>query len=207
MRNISVNAQQLWVDTGVDLKTGEALTISAKGQWTNGGNPTYFVGPDGMEGVKPLEATLNSANFASLIGKVGDQVFFVGGAYKGTSPAAGQLYLQMNDIPNAFADNSGKLDVEVKSLSFGPSTEYDTGGPNAVALDDSGNAVEVHVGTGRLFYRVGKVDFANQAIDCGSRIEYDTGGPNAVALNSISQAVEVHVGTGRLFYRVGVGSP
>ena len=40
-------------------------------------------------------------------------------------------------------------------LSSGPSTEYDSGSANAVALDDSGHAVEVHVGTGRLFYRVG----------------------------------------------------
>ncbi|MBV8268949.1 MAG: hypothetical protein JO252_21700, partial [Planctomycetaceae bacterium] len=93
------------------------------------------------------------------------------------------------------------------SLPFGPSTEYDTGGPNAVALDGSGNAVEVHVGAGSfsstLFYRVGRVDFATRAIAWGPSTEYDTGGPNAVALDDSGNAVEVHVGTGRLFYRVG----
>jgi len=113
---VSVDAQKPWVDTGVDLKAGEALTISANGRWTNGGNPPYFAGPDGFAGVTLPEATLNSASFAALIGKVGDQVFFVGSAYRGTSPAAGRLYLQINDIANAncFADNSGKMDVEVR---------------------------------------------------------------------------------------------
>ena len=87
--------------------------------------------------------------------------------------------------------------------AWGESIEYDTGGPNAVALDDNGNAVEVHVGTERLFYRVGRVDFANRTIAWGESIEYDTGGPNAVALDDNGNAVEVHVGTERLFYRVG----
>ena len=111
---VSVSAQQPWVDTGVDLKAGEALTISANGQWTNGGNPQVFIGPDGYVGFRLPDATLGSANFAALIGKVGDQVFFVGSAYKGTSPGTGRLYLQMNDLANSFADNSGKLDVVVK---------------------------------------------------------------------------------------------
>jgi hypothetical protein len=43
----------------------------------------------------------------------------------------------------------------IPTFVWGPSIQYDTGGPNAVALDDHGNAVEVHVGTNRLFYRVG----------------------------------------------------
>ena len=112
---VSVSAQQPWVDTGVDLKAGEALTISATGQWTNGGNPQVFIGPDGYVGFRLPDATLGSANFAALIGKVGDQVFFVGSAYKGTSPGTGRLYLQMNDLANSFADNSGTLNVVVKT--------------------------------------------------------------------------------------------
>jgi len=89
------------------------------------------------------------------------------------------------------------------TIAWGNSLQYDTGGPNAVALDDNGNAVEVHVGTNRLFYRVGKVDFASHTIAWGNSFQYDTGGPNAVALDNSGNAVEVHVGTNRLFYRVG----
>jgi hypothetical protein len=94
--------------------------------------------------------------------------------------------------------------VIVKTPSvWGSSTQYDTGGPNAVAMDENGNAVEVHVGTNRLFHHVGKVNFANQTIAWGPSTQYDTGGPNAVALDSSGNAVEVHVGTNNLYYRLG----
>jgi hypothetical protein len=86
---------------------------------------------------------------------------------------------------------------------WGPSTEYDTGNLNAVALDQRGNAVEVHVGTNRLFYRVGTVDFVSQAIVWGPSSEYDTGNLAAVVLDDNGNTVEVHVGSNRLFYRVG----
>ena len=59
-------------------------------------------------------------------------------------------------------------------ISWGPSTEYDTGGPNAVDMDNNGNCVEVHVGTYRLFYRVGKIDFNSQTISWGPSTQYDT---------------------------------
>ena len=88
-------------------------------------------------------------------------------------------------------------------ISWGLGIEYDTGGPNAIAMDDFGHVVEVHVGSGRLFYRVGTADFASHTIDWGTGIEYDTGDSNAVALDNQGHVVEVHVGSGRLFYRVG----
>jgi hypothetical protein len=56
-------------------------------------------------------------------------------------------------LPTAFTDRDRQLHQPDDRL--GPSTQYDTGGHNAVALDDQSNAVEVHVGTNRLFYYVG----------------------------------------------------
>jgi hypothetical protein len=88
-------------------------------------------------------------------------------------------------------------------VSWGPSTQYDTGGPNAIALDNNGHAVEVHVGTGKLYCRVGTVDFTHHTIAWGPSTQYDTGGPNAIALDNNGHAVEVHVGTGELYNRVG----
>ena len=94
-------------------------------------------------------------------------------------------------------------------ISWGPSEPYDTGDSNAVALDDQGDVVEVHVGSGRLFSRVGTADFISDlgSITWGPSVEYDTGGPNAVALwkdpGGAGYVAEVHVGSGRLFYRVG----
>jgi len=104
---------------------------------------------------------------------------------------------------NVFSDVESALGVSINPLSWGPSIQYDTGGPNAVAMDDNGNCLEVHVGTNRLFYRVGKANFSNRTVSWGSSTQYDTGGPNAVAMDANGNCVEVHVGTDRLFYRVG----
>ena len=84
-------------------------------------------------------------------------------------------------------------------MTFAPGTQYDTGSSNAVALDSHGHVVEVHVGSGRLLYRVGTVDFNNQTIAWGKGVEYDTGSSNAVALDDQGHAVEIHVGSGRPF--------
>jgi hypothetical protein len=95
-------------------------------------------------------------------------------------------------------------------FSWGPGQQYDTGSSNAVAMDDFGHVVEVHVGSGRLFYHVGTANFADQTIDWGAeepgQPPYDTGSSNAVALDNEGHVVEVHVGSGRLFYHVGTAN-
>ena len=50
----------------------------------------------------------------------------------------------------------GKVDFANQTIAWATpyGEDYDTGEWNAVAVTGSGNAVEVHVGTGRLFYRV-----------------------------------------------------
>jgi len=95
-------------------------------------------------------------------------------------------------------------------INWGKGQQYDTGSSNAVAMDDFGHVVEVHVGSGRLFYHVGVANFANHTIDWGEGQQYDTGSSNAVALAKNldvgAHVVEVHVGSGRLFYHVGVAN-
>jgi hypothetical protein len=97
--------------------------------------------------------------------------------------------------------------ISTLGLTLGPSIKYDTGSSNSVALDDEGNVVEVHVGTGTnsLFYHVGKVDFGARTVDWGASNQYDTGSSNSVAVDNEGNVVEVHVGTGTnlLYYRVG----
>ena len=53
----------------------------------------------------------------------------------------------------------GTVDFIGQTIAWGPSTQYDTGGPNAVALDNNHRVVKVHVGTERLFYRVGQLTY------------------------------------------------
>jgi len=49
-----------------------------------------------------------------VIGRLGEQIFLVGAAWKGGSPRAGRLYLGMNEIPGSYRDNQGVLSVEVR---------------------------------------------------------------------------------------------
>ena len=106
----TVNAQQAWVDTGMDLNAGDTLTISANGAWSNAAGGTA-AGPDGFP-IPASDGPLSTANLAALIGKVGNAIFSVGSAYNKTSPGTGRLYLQMND--GNLSDNSGTLSVSVK---------------------------------------------------------------------------------------------
>jgi formylglycine-generating enzyme required for sulfatase activity len=129
---VSVSAQKPWVDTGVDLRAGDALAIVANGEWTNSlANDAPKAGPDGFAGWQYPKATLASANMLALIGKVGDtgEPFFVGRGYDKTSPGTGRLYLQINNEPHpyCFANSSGELDVAVwreTTVSQAPGTEF-----------------------------------------------------------------------------------
>lgn len=80
---------------------------------------------------------------------------------------------------------------------------YGTGRSNAVALNDHGHVVEVHVVEDNLYYRLGQVNFANRTIDWGGPERYGTGGVNAIALDNHDNVVEVHADAGGSYYRVG----
>ena len=94
------------------------------------------------------------------------------------------------------------LPVNTGGIEWGPSTKYDTGSSDSIAMDNAGHCVEVHVGSGRLFYKVGKVNFDTEEIQWGPSIQYDTGSSSSISMDNSGHCVEVHVGSGRLFYRV-----
>lgn len=110
-KEVSVPAQEFWVDTGITVTKGARLTIDASGQWSNGGADP-LTGPNGLNRIHP-GTVVASANLAELVGKVGDVKFTVGDRYSGNSPASGRLFLTINDVPGAYADNSGALSVEI----------------------------------------------------------------------------------------------
>ena len=89
------------------------------------------------------------------------------------------------------------------TISWGPSTKYDTGNLTSVTMDNSGHCIETHVGDRRLFYRVGNVNFTDNTINWGPNIKYDTGTLTSISIDNSGQCVETHVGSDRLFYRVG----
>lgn len=111
-KELVVPAREMWVDTGIVLTKGAKLSIHASGQWSDGGKPIRFWGPNGAGRAWP--GTLSdAANLDALIGKVGDATFLVGESYSGSAPQSGRLFLSMNDFPGYFSNNSGAMKVEI----------------------------------------------------------------------------------------------
>jgi hypothetical protein len=114
-RELLVPATQMWFDTGISLTKGSQLSIRAFGEWSDGGVPLRFWGPNGS-GDRWPGTIVPSANLDALVGKVGTNKFLVGQNYFGNSPESGTLLLSMNDTPDSFPGNKGAIRVEV---SFG----------------------------------------------------------------------------------------
>jgi len=104
-----VPAKLQWVATPVNIHAGEQFEATAKGTWTNGGANPQFPSADGWTSVFSAGALAPNLPIGALIAKVGDQVFLMGSNFKGKSPAAGQLFLAMND--DDFSDNDGAMNV------------------------------------------------------------------------------------------------
>lgn len=110
--NLILSADEMWMDTGIDLSPGDRLSISAYGQWSNSGNQK-FIGADGWNESAWPGVILESTNPASLIGKVGSRIFAIGSNFSGSSSGSGRLFLSMNDKPANFDDNFGSLNISI----------------------------------------------------------------------------------------------
>jgi len=107
---VTVQPNTPWTNTGVDVRAGDGLVIIARGEWSRG-DDTPRSGPAG-NGSDP-SATLPSAPAGALIGKIGTIVFLVGDNYRQQAPAAGRLFIGINDEPGAYGDNIGEMHASV----------------------------------------------------------------------------------------------
>lgn len=130
--------QELWLDTGAELRIGTTLQISASGNVDlrpmPGNPPVALTGPDGMPirtaragagigGAFPggaaggpagrRAATTDAAG--ALIARIGEhgRAFFVGSRFEGPAPDEGKLYLRI--VPSPYGDSSGSYDVRVNT--------------------------------------------------------------------------------------------
>jgi hypothetical protein len=130
------------VDTGIDLRTGDQVTISASGNIT-AGRRAGVVAPDGGRvsaasalgvGAYPVP----NAGVGALIGVLRtpsgqlSQPFFVGSQLAFNSPADGRLFLLVND--DNYSDNSGSFDVRITVSSSSSSSQVggQTGGGQSI---------------------------------------------------------------------------
>ena len=110
-RQAIVSANQAWSDTGIDVRAGQTVYFEAQGRIRWGRDRQ-----DGPEGENNSPSNPNrpmgNRNAAALIGKIGNDMFFIGGD---TGPvrmrSSGRLYLGVND--DVLTDNSGNFRVVV----------------------------------------------------------------------------------------------
>lgn len=111
--------------------------------------------------------------------------------------------------------HAGAVDVSAQTLSpLGGSIEVVAGAPPSVALDDSGNAIEVHqtsnLVTATTYYDMGTLGSDGVSVTWQDSVAYDAGVVPAIAVNNQFTAVEVHqtsnAVTNTLYYLVGVYS-
>lgn len=107
--SLMVPGQQAWTPTGLAIRRGERLTFNATGQVTFPGTAT----PQGSGETNPGNP-IPGAPTGALIGKIGDngQPFVIGNSATITAPAAGQLFVGIND--GHFGDNGGAYQVQIQ---------------------------------------------------------------------------------------------
>ncbi|MBD2208736.1 patatin-like phospholipase family protein [Nostoc linckia FACHB-104] len=94
-------------------------------------------------------------------------------------------------------------EIVINIVAWESGRQYDTGSFTSVSLDHQGNCLETHVGSDRLFYRLGKLDIETKSVIWGESREYDTGSFTSVSLDHQGNCLETHVSSDRLFYRLG----
>ena len=113
--------QQRGVDTGIDLRAGDQVTITATGNITAGPRAGVVSPQGGKLGAGSIFGTsarpLPTAGVGALIGYIlqpdgqTSQVFLIGNQATFTTPVDGRLYLLVND--DNYSDNSGSFSARI----------------------------------------------------------------------------------------------
>ncbi len=126
-KEIDVKGSDSWTDTGLDLRAGDSITITATGTLNIGQGKS--TGPAGASrGFRDLIKSypVNSAGIGALIGRIGnDDVatpFLAGANGRLQATRAGRLYLGINKSGNDTADGSfhAKIDFSSRGPEIAP---------------------------------------------------------------------------------------
>src|SRR4051794_21158966 len=116
-RELDVHPADAWVDTGIDVKPGDSLRITATGQlqFSNAQQPN---GPEGLpraflDLVKVFQ--LNEAGRGALVGRIGSsdaaRPFLIGALGESKAPIAGRLFVAINR--SSFDQATGSYHVTI----------------------------------------------------------------------------------------------
>jgi hypothetical protein len=113
--------QQRGVDTGIELRTGDQVTITATGSVTAGRRAGVVSPAGGRQGAAGILGASSypvpTAGVGALVGYIlqsngqTSQVFLVGSQATFTTPVDGRLYLMVND--DNYSDNSGSFSARI----------------------------------------------------------------------------------------------
>ncbi len=116
---ITVSGRQQWTPTGIYVQRGQVVTLQSSGEIQLSGDANDISTVDGARTQRyvsrsPLPRTLAGA----LIGRIGNgRPFGIGSQTSLTMPAAGQLFLGVND--DSLNDNQGEFHVQVQTVGGG----------------------------------------------------------------------------------------
>ncbi len=145
---LDIDATKKWVDTNIDLRSGEKLRLTATGSVTypagpQGKPPTRTFGPEGLaRGWTDLihQYAVSDGGHGALIAEVGSgdaaQPFLVGASKEFTAPVAGRLFLGINQSLKDAATATGSFHVTIEVLEAGLTTAAGSaaGGPLEAAI-------------------------------------------------------------------------
>src|SRR5262249_49333393 len=122
-KELDISASDAWVDTGIDVRGGDAVLISATGTLNLGqGRST---GPAGANrGFRDLIKAypVNSAGLGALMGRIGSDdattPFMVGASGRLQIPRAGRLFLGVNKTSNDSI--TGSFHAKIEFTARGP---------------------------------------------------------------------------------------
>jgi hypothetical protein len=117
---ITVNGNQPWTPTGITVRKGDLISLSTSGEVQLSADANDVASPDGSRaGRYAARARMPRTLAGALIGRIGlnGQPFGIGSQTSITAPAAGQLFLGVND--DNFNDNQGSFQVSIANRGGG----------------------------------------------------------------------------------------
>jgi hypothetical protein len=124
-QEIQITGEQSWTVTGIEVKPGEHIVVSAKGTLRYA-DAKEDNGPDGINrGFKDLLRILpfNGAGRGALIGRIGDaeiaQPFLLGAHRDVVAPVAGPLAIGINQVSDDTGDGTYTVRIDILAPDSG----------------------------------------------------------------------------------------
>jgi hypothetical protein len=115
VEGFTVSSKQQWTPTGLTVRRGEPLTFEVSGEFRIGG-PGAPMATAGGSSDNNAGNPIPTAPTGALIGRIGNgQPFLIGTQNRVQVPAAGQLFLGVND--SYLQDNEGEFRVEIRRIA------------------------------------------------------------------------------------------